>query len=443
MNKKTYGLKGLGEVFRFTLVQTFKNKAYLSSLILMLVMSILSGPYMYFAGSVGEKAGEKIGSVSAEDLKMTDVYVNNTSGVKVAVEDLVSVDSIFENVKFHENETKNEADLLAGEVILDVATTAEGYQIDAIIGNESEINESELDLLLSDYKYAFDYNRKAAVGLDEEIISMVYSSVDSRVDTEKEYNESQNYSAVYNARSGIEMAYCFILMLVITLSASFIAMSVVEERASKLAETLLMSVDPVALLMGKILAMMCYTLLMIVGMVTGFLISNAFTSTFIIKGKQGAAAKMASALNLDTIFAVLSPLNIVILVSFILLAYLACSVLTGILASSCSRQEEVGGTISGTTTITMIGYFVGIFSMQIDKEIVHIVSALVPVVGCFTSPVNYIVGNINLGIFLLSLLIQVVTVVFMMWLCGKVYKKVLVHEGKSLKLFDLFGLMKK
>lgn len=443
MNKKTYGLKGLGEVFRFTLVQTFKNKAYLSSLILMLVMSILSGPYMYFAGSVGEKAGEKIGSVSAEDLKMTDVYVNNTSGVIVAVEDLVSVDSIFENVKFHENEAKNEADLLAGEVILDVATTAEGYQIDAIIGNESEINESELDLLLSDYKYAFDYNRKTAVGLDEEIISMVYSSVDSRVDTEKEYNESQNYSAVYNARSGIEMAYCFILMLVITLSASFIAMSVVEERASKLAETLLMSVDPVALLMGKILAMMCYTLLMIVGMVTGFLISNAFTSTFIIKGKQGAAAKMASALNLDTIFAVLSPLNIVILVSFILLAYLACSVLTGILASSCSRQEEVGGTISGTTTITMIGYFVGIFSMQIDKEIVHIVSALVPVVGCFTSPVNYIVGNINLGIFLLSLLIQLVTVVFMMWLCGKVYKKVLVHEGKSLKLFDLFGLMKK
>lgn len=443
MNKKTYGLKGLGEVFRFTLAQTFKNKAYLSSLILMLVMSILSGPYMYFAGSVGEKAGEKIGSVSAEDLKMTDVYVNNTSGVKVAVEDLVSVDSIFENVKFHENETKNEADLLAGEVILDVATTAEGYQIDAIIGNESEINESELDLLLSDYKYAFDYNRKAAVGLDEEIISMVYSSVDSRVDTEKEYNESQNYSAVYNARSGIEMAYCFILMLVITLSASFIAMSVVEERASKLAETLLMSVDPVALLMGKILAMMCYTLLMIVGMVTGFLVSNAFTSTFIIKGKHGAAAKMASALNLDTIFAVLSPLNIVILVSFILLAYLACSVLTGILASSCSRQEEVGGTISGTTTITMIGYFVGIFSMQIDKEIVHIVSALVPVVGCFTSPVNYIVGNINLGIFLLSLLIQLVTVAFMMWLCGKVYKKVLVHEGKSLKLFDLFGLMKK
>lgn len=443
MNKKTYGLKGLGEVFRFTLVQTFKNKAYLSSLILMLVMSILSGPYMYFAGSVGEKAGEKIGSVSAEDLKMTDVYVNNTSGVIVAVEDLVSIDSIFENVKFHENEAKNEADLLAGEVILDVATTAEGYQIDAIIGNESEINDSELDLLLSDYKYAFDYNRKAAVGLDEEIISMVYSHVDSRVDTEKEYNESQNYSAVYNARSGIEMAYCVILMLVITLSASFIAMSVVEERASKLAETLLMSVDPVALLMGKILAMMCYTLLMIVGMVTGFLISNAFTSTFIIKGKQGAAAQMASALNLDTIFAVLSPLNIVILVSFILLAYLACSVLTGILASSCSRQEEVGGTISGTTTITMIGYLVGIFSMQIDKEIVHIVSALVPVVGCFTSPVNYIVGNINLGIFLLSLLIQLVTVVFMMWLCGKVYKKVLVHEGKSLKLFDLFGLMKK
>lgn len=443
MNKKTYGLKGLGEVFRFTLVQTFKNKAYLSSLILMLVMSILSGPYMYFAGSVGEKAGEKIGSVSAEDLKMTDVYVNNTSGVIVSVEDLVSIDSIFENIKFHENEAKNEADLLAGEVILDVTTTAEGYQIDAIIGNESEINDSELDLLLSDYKYAFDYNRKAAVGLDEEIISMVYSSVDSRVDTEKEYNESQNYSAVYNARSGIEMAYCVILMLVITLSASFIAMSVVEERASKLAETLLMSVEPVALLMGKILAMMCYTLLMIVGMVTGFLISNAFTSTFIIKGKQGAAAQMASALNLDTIFAVLSPLNIVILVSFILLAYLACSVLTGILASSCSRQEEVGGTISGTTTITMIGYLVGIFSMQIDKEIVHIVSALVPVVGCFTSPVNYIVGNINLGIFLLSLLIQLVTVALMMWLCGKVYKKVLVHEGKSLKLFDLFRLMKK
>ena len=44
-----YSLKGFDKVFKFTLAQTFKNKAYIVSLVMFILVMSLMGPIQYFS----------------------------------------------------------------------------------------------------------------------------------------------------------------------------------------------------------------------------------------------------------------------------------------------------------------------------------------------------------------------------------------------------------
>ena len=51
---KSSELRGTGEVFRFTLIQTVKSKAYIVSAIIMLVLAILTAPVMQLINGSGK-----------------------------------------------------------------------------------------------------------------------------------------------------------------------------------------------------------------------------------------------------------------------------------------------------------------------------------------------------------------------------------------------------
>ena len=59
--------------------------------------------------------------------------------------------------------------------------------------------------------------------------------------------------------------FSILIFLVITLSNSYVITSVTEEKQSKLAENILVSVRPMALLMGKIFGMLTYVFMILVG----------------------------------------------------------------------------------------------------------------------------------------------------------------------------------
>lgn len=77
----------------------------------------------------------------------------------------------------------------------------------------------------------------------------------------------------FDANFAIQYGYSIVVMILCLLSASFIIRCIVTEKDSKLIELLMVSVSPLALLLGKILAVMTYVLIMIAMMAIGFVLS--------------------------------------------------------------------------------------------------------------------------------------------------------------------------
>ena len=62
-----YSLKGFSKVFKFTLTQTFKNKAYIISLVVFVLTMSLMGPIQYFSAKSSMSASESLLSNKVKD----------------------------------------------------------------------------------------------------------------------------------------------------------------------------------------------------------------------------------------------------------------------------------------------------------------------------------------------------------------------------------------
>ena len=58
-----FDMTGFGKVFGFTLRETFKNKAYRTSFIAMVVVMTIMGPMSYLGGRSGSKSAEAANSL--------------------------------------------------------------------------------------------------------------------------------------------------------------------------------------------------------------------------------------------------------------------------------------------------------------------------------------------------------------------------------------------
>ena len=76
----------------------------------------------------------------------------------------------------------------------------------------------------------------------------------------------------------VQYGYSILAMILCLMSASYVIRAVVEEKDSRLVELLLVSVKPMALLAGKILAVMAFTFGWLLAMLAGFGVSCGLTA---------------------------------------------------------------------------------------------------------------------------------------------------------------------
>ena len=76
MNRENiYNMKGFTKVFKFTLVQTFKNPAYRLSFILFVVIMTIMGPLQYFMSRNSMETARDSFDVNFDDTKLKNIYV--------------------------------------------------------------------------------------------------------------------------------------------------------------------------------------------------------------------------------------------------------------------------------------------------------------------------------------------------------------------------------
>ena len=431
-SENIYSLKGLSKVFKFTLVQTFKNKAYIISFVLFVVIMTFMGPLQYVMGKTSEDTAKKIFVTDLKDVSVKNVYIVNKTLVELKIND-------YSGIHFEvSDKTYDELALNLGkkDAIIVIKREINGFDVSGVIADDSDIPANEINDVTEYVRNSFELTRNKTLNVSDKEVKKISSGVNiGEIISESDYVAEKMKTVSGSKYFTYVLAFSVIIMMVVSLSNSFIIASVTEEKQSKLAESILTSVRPMALLMGKILGMMSYVILILL---TGFVGSRI--SDFVMDRIMNIDRQSYSATGFDfTLFNDFGVRGVIILFFSMIIGYLTFGVLGGIFGSACVKTEDIQSATGSVMTMVMIGYAGAIFAAVADMHMVSVVLSVLPPFSYFTAPIMYLTGRIGILQLILSISIQMIIVFFLVFISARTYKVMLLSDTSTPKLRSILS----
>ena len=217
-------------------------------------------------------------------------------------------------------------------------------------------------------------------------------------------------------RRGIAMAASFLLYAQLITFGLWVAMGVVEEKASRVVEVLLASVRPRDLLAGKILG------LGVLGLVQ-----------LVVAGAVGLAlAELSGAVDLDR--TTVETLAVVLVWFLFGYALYACLYATaGVLVS---RQEDLQSATTPLTFAIVLAFFVAFPALEDPSGTLAKVASLVPFTSPIVMPVRVALEEASALEIAASLALLAATVGALVPLGARIYEGAILRTGRPLKLVE-------
>ncbi|MCE5197193.1 MAG: ABC transporter permease [Negativicutes bacterium] len=431
LNKNDF--TGIGKVYSFTLTQYAKSKANLIALAIMLLLVLVSVPLVVlFKGNPTE---------GIPTTNLSKVYLLNETGFALQLEKAAQHNPQLADVTFLEVESVPEnaaGQLTAEELFLHLYPANHTYAIDVFSSSASALSNAEISQLTSLISYLFSQARLSGLGVTAEQFGVVMSGYSSSISSIEEYLHPRQ-SLGMDAKFLIQYIYAILVMILCLTSSIYIIRTIIEEKSSKLVELLMISIKPLAMIAGKILAVMTYVFGMILGLGAAFLLSYWLTGYF---ADVSIITTMLTGLGFSSALLNIGWFTIVIVLVSLLLGYLTFSLIAGIAGTSCSSMEDVNSASQLTTMIVMAGYLISLFAVNFENSAVSIITSLSPIVAVFCAPVAFVSGNISFTILLLSWFLQALTVAFLAWFCARIYQDLLLHKGSRVEFKEMLVMAK-
>ena len=457
---------GWQEVFRFSLTQGLKEKAYYGSLIFFAIILILSQPVMSLIQSFG-KDDEKVYHSEVTELTIYDEtgleidYSQALDGEgfqDIAIHTDSSI-SFEEHVKLLEESAKaKEKDEAkkSTELIVHLTYEEEGYFTMSFVKASNAALEDEDCEKVADAFYAFfDEARISAMEVTEEQLAFLNRTVDTKLEFVTEAGEIVPEEV---KAEGISMEEYMILLMgitavtmVISLSGGSIATSIVTEKSTKVVEYLMINVRPMALIVGKILS--CLLLVMIQFAVIGvsFVISSVLKLLFF--GEKEIAVEgtaVAGTVEMSTVMELLSGITLIdvlIAVIVILGGVLFYCILAGLAGASVSKMDEIAEGLKLYNMVMVVGAYLGIGMCIVlmnggDNQLFVNICSLVPISAPFVVPACVLLGKIPVSIALISMVLILLVTGLLFAFTAKVYESMIFYNGSVLKFKDILMIAK-
>lgn len=430
---KTKSFRGTLSVAKYTLAQHYKT---LSVKIILLVLIVLGFAAIPLLRAIFE-TGEEVFSLP----EIRQIYFRNDTDLDL---DPAVFQDIFETPKPEVTISSN-SDTALGKVLASEPTSIaytltkekEALCVRVLYAKGGEVNAASADTFVQMGSDAVYHALLNAANVTESQQDVMLASVYGDVKEISELNADSD-AADMEAHSQINLMYCYLTIFVTMLSMSYIIALTLEEKTSKLVDTILVSISPTALLTGKIIAVIIFILGGLAALIGSFCVS------LLIAKSQGNLDFLTTAMEELGILNIISGIGvkeILILVVSILLSYGMISFLAAIFGSCCSKMEDVQHATLGVMGVIMFGYFVGLIVPLVENKAVLIAASLFPPTAMFQTPANYICGKISLPVLLLSFAIQLICVFLLALLAGKVYHTMILYRGDFPKMKDLFKML--
>lgn len=401
-------LSGTGQVYRFTLSQLLKSRANRVTLIIMVLLAAVSMPLTALLGGETPETSDTAGLTSVRVDNRTDLVLD------------FSGDAYWADTDFS-------ADAGEPDAVVTITGDETGYQV-AVNGGETA-DAGELSQLAETARQAVRDACLQAAGLSSRQLEALTAS------TGEEDSHEEGFWVQYG--------YSILAMILCLMSASYVIRAVVEEKDSRLVELLLVSVKPMALLAGKILAVMAFTFGWLLAMLAGLGVSCGLTAGLMGPGvlQKQLSGLLAAVPRVQEDLWQAAGVLLVLLVS-LGLGYLTMSLIGGVAGACCSGMEEAGEATGPVMLLTMAGYLASCVVGTVPSGPVAVFSTLCPVVSIFCAPVQFAGGNVSFWLVLASWAIQAAVIWGLLTLASRVYAGLIVHRGSRVKLRELMSMAK-
>lgn len=401
-------LSGTGQVYRFTLSQLLKSRANRVTLIIMVLLAAVSMPLTALLGGETPETSDTAGLASVRVDNRTDLALD------------FSGDAYWADTDFS-------ADAGEPDAVVTITGDETGYQV-AVNGSETA-HAGELSQLAETARQAVRDACLRAAGLSSRQMEALTAS------TGEEDSHEDGFWVQYG--------YSILAMILCLMSASYVIRAVVEEKDSRLVELLLVSVKPMALLAGKILAVMAFTFGWLLAMLAGLGVSCGLTAGLMGPGvlQKQMSGLLAAVPRVQEDLWQAAGVLLVLLVS-LGLGYLTMSLIGGVAGACCSGMEEAGEATGSVMLLTMAGYLASCVVGAVPSGPVAVFSTLCPVVSIFCAPVQFAGGNVSFWLVLASWAIQAAVIWGLLTLASRVYAGLIVHRGSRVKLRELMSMAK-
>ncbi len=470
---KSSELRGTGEVFRFTLIQTVKSKAYIVSAIFMLVVALLAAPVMQLIKGSGEKKELEETAIETVHICNGLTFVDNAS----AITDMTGKKA-FSKVKFEEMPLNLPGDLLemastmsleeiaaayreadeanykkiseqlegqgskCKDVILHTYMNEErGITVEVVRVAGSDVNDDECQELLSKVCENLDEYKIKISGLSEDdlkildynyTVEMNYLGADGTISAEED-------TGIGSGQFGVAYALMFIVAMVCIMSGTQVASAVVTDKSSRVVELLLTSVRPMALLFGKILAMLVATVGQYVVLVLAMVCSNKLTEVLF-----HTEASYLTSLIPTGILSNLTIVNALISLALIVLGLVFYATLAGICGAMVSKMEELQEALKYFTFTSIIGMYMGIGAiiyMQKSSTGPFVrFCEVFPLSSPMVTPGARIIGVVPITYALIAIALLLVLDFLLIRFAAGVYEGLITNMGNRLTFKDVIAM---
>lgn len=449
MKKSEY--RGFAQVFSFTFMQAIRSKSLQITTLIMVLIALVSFPVL----NSGNKTDKDY--VSPVD----KVYViNNTEMKSIPYEDAFKEEKGYDKVKFEEttksveslteeiskkNSDENSEDK-ANEIVLEISLSPEvgGYMLEFYRDPASDIEVEDVSNIAGTMTEWFEKYKVSVLDADKETLEMVGKVVDYTYMDSGEFLETEDHEIISDADYNVVYAFLMIAYMVVIMASSMVSSKVVEEKANRVVEYLMTTVRPMALILGKVVAMLTVTVGEIAVIALAGFASNKLSA--MVYGTESSNDLLASFLSTEAIKS-LSAGNVIICIVMIGIGILIYGLLAGLFGASVSKMEDLQQGIKAYTFLILVAFFVSLTACEMMWTVgingFVKFSMVFPFTSVMILPGAILIGKATVSMIVVAIVLQVITAVIVLKFVSMIYESIIVMNGNPVTFKQMLAIAKR
>ena len=223
----------------------------------------------------------------------------------------------------------------------------------------------------------------------------------------------------------LALAYIVLLYMAILLCGAVVATAVAREKDSRTMELLITTTDPKNLIIGKVLAVTCASLLQI-----AVIICSGLVSYLIFSGMYPKMILAVVQMMLD--FSMLGMYTFYFILGFLLYMFIFAA-----LGSVISRMEDVNSAISPITFLFVLSYMVAMLALQGDDSIVVKIASWIPFFSVMVMPIRNAITTVAPYAFIGSTILTIIFIYLFARLSIRIYRWGTLNYGNKPNFFKV------